>query len=366
MSAASPIPTETLTETPLATHLGRTTCAYQGALTPVGFASSDEELVSLTTRAGMFDLGYKTCLRITGSDRIRWANGMVTNNIKDLHEGRWNYSFVLNAQGRIQGDANVYCSADSLTFQTDRSQISRLFAHLDHFIIMDDVELQPFDASQTTLGLAGPYAAEILAKLGAAVPEEGAFTTASLNGTEVTLVHAYSPIVPRFEIWLPLAALAGIWTALQANGASPCGAAAVEALRIAEATPLYGTDILERHLAQETAQTRALNFNKGCYLGQEIVERIRSRATVHRTMRQFKVEHAPAMLEPGQAMEINAEGGERNPAGELTSLAHYHLTTFQGALALGFIRTEAIERGLPLTHSSGKLEVFDARPVLTK
>jgi folate-binding protein YgfZ len=360
---------EAVTETPLTAHLrtpASISVAYQGALTPNVFAGLDQELLSLTTNAGLYDLGCKVYLQITGGDRLRWLNGMVTNAIQSLPEGHWNYSFLLNAQGRIQGDANVYRTPDRLILQTDRSQITRLSAHLDHFIIMDDVELQLLDATQTTIGIAGPRAWEILKTLGAAIPEEGAFTETTLSGTQITLVHAYSPLIPRFEIWLSVAALPAIWSTLQATGATPCGIAAINALRIFEATPLYGVDIHDRYLAQETSQTRALNFNKGCYLGQEIVERIRSRATVHRNLRQFSIENAPVSLPPGESIELNAEGAERNPVGELTSLAHYRLPAFTGALALGFIRTEAVDRSLPLTHSTGKAAVLDSPPKLDK
>ncbi|MGC2162917.1 MAG: folate-binding protein [Silvibacterium sp.] len=358
---------EPLTETPLVAHLrplASAPAAYQGALTPHVFSTLNQELAALTTTVGLYDLGYTARMQITGGDRLRWLNGMVTNTIQALPENHWNYNLLLNAQGRIQGDANIYHNAEALILQTSRSQIARLSAHLDHFIIMDDVELQPLDAAQTTIGIAGPRAPEILAALGLPIPEESGFATASISGTPITLVHAHSPIVPRFEIWLPVAALAGIWPALQNTGAIPCGVTAIEALRILEATPLYGVDIQERHLAQETAQMRALNFNKGCYLGQEIVERIRSRATVHRTLRQFSVDNAPAALGSGQNIEINAEGAERNPVGELTSLAHYALPAFKGALALGFIRTEAVDRKLPLAHSGGVVTVLDAPPAL--
>ena len=360
---------EPLMETPLAAELRVETsasAAYQGALTPLVFSTLDQEAGNLTTNAGMYDLGFKASLQITGEDRFRWLNGMVTNTIQGLPEGRWNYNFLLNAQGRIQGDANIYRNGEALIFQTDRSQIAHLAAHLDRFIIMDDVELQRLDASQTAIGIAGPGAPEILTGLGLSVPEEGAFTDISFNGTQITVVHAYGPQFPRFELWLPVTSLTESWTALQTAGAVPCGAAAIEALRILEATPLYGVDIKERHLAQETAQTRALNFNKGCYLGQEIVERIRSRATVHRTLRQFSIENAPGALNPGQTIEVNAEGAERNPVGELTSLGHYSLPAFTGTLALGFIRTEAIERNLPLSHSGGVATVLDSPPALQK
>ncbi len=365
MGTAPQTAAESVLETPLAGHLHlpeSASVAWQGALTPHVFTTLDQELAALTTGAGVYDLGYKTWLQITGSDRLRWLNGMVSNTIQGLPEGHWNYNFLLNAQGRIQGDANIYRTAENLILQTSRSQITRLSAHLDHFIIMDDVELHPLDAAQTAIGIAGPNAPQILSALGLVVPEEGAFTSTSFNGTGFTLVHAYSPIVPRFEIWLPVSALHDLWTTLQHKEAAPAGIAAIESLRILEATPLYGVDIQDRHLAQETSQTRALNFNKGCYLGQEIVERIRSRATVHRTLRQFSVQNAPAALAPGQIIELNTEGVERNPVGELTSLAHYALPVFNGSLALGFIRTEAIERGLPITHADGDVTVLDAPP----
>jgi folate-binding protein YgfZ len=366
MSAIPQTVTVPLTETPLAAHLRSASVAWQGALTPHVFSNLNGELAALTATAGLYDLGYRAYLPISGADRVRWLNGMVTNSIQSLPEGRWNSSFLLNAQGRIQGDANIYRTTDALILQTDRSQIARLSAHLDHFIIMDDVELHPLDAAQTTIGIAGPRAPKILSAFGLALPEEGAFKAANINTSPITLVHAHSPLVPRFEIWLAVADLAGIWSALQSAGAVPCGVDSLETLRILEAAPLYGVDIQERHLAQETGQMRMLNFNKGCYLGQEIVERIRSRATVHRTLRQFSVENAPAVLEPGQTIELNAEGAERNPVGELTSLAHYALPTFTGTLGLGIIRTEAVERNLPITHSQGRVTVLDAPPPLVQ
>ncbi|MGB7189894.1 MAG: folate-binding protein [Acidobacteriaceae bacterium] len=366
MSAVPEIIAEPLLETPLAAHLREASAGsalYQGALSPSVFSTLDAEMAALTTGAGVYDLGYRAALRITGADRLRWLNGMVTNTIKALPEWRWNYSFILNPQGRIQGDANVFCVPDTYFFETSRAQMAALSAHLRRYIIMDKVELQPVEASRTTLGIAGPKAAEILNRLGASVPEEGAFATASVNGTDVILVHAYSPLVPRFELVLEADSLPEMWTALLNAGALPSGIAAIEALRILEATPLYGTDIQEQRLAQETGQTRALNFSKGCYLGQEIIERVRSRGNVHRMLRQFAVENAPAALEPGQTIALNAEKAERNPVAELTSLAHFQLPAFTGALALGFIRAEAVEGKLPLTHSGGAATLLEAPPV---
>jgi folate-binding protein YgfZ len=363
---------ESIIATPLAAHLHQNSSLdlltpYCGALTPRAFSSAGQELTALATSAGVYDLGYLASLKITGADRIRWLNGMVTNTVQSLEDHHSNYSFLLNAQGRILGDATIYRSPDHLLFQTDRAQIARLAAHLDHYIIMDEVELHEptlheLDASSTALGVAGPHAPKLLHNLGLPVPDENTFIRAQLNGVEITIAHSYSPLVPRFELWIPSDALPSIWSTLTSAGATPCGTTALESLRILSAIPLYGVDILERHLVQETGQARALNFNKGCYLGQEIVERIRSRATIHRILRQFSLGGGVPAIEPGQPIPLNAEQAERNPVGELTSLAHIELPAFTGTLALGFIRTEALERRLTIKYSGGAATPLDAPP----
>ena len=120
----------------------------------------------LSEGAGAFDLGYRGQIAVSSADRLRWLNGMLTNNLQELAEGTGNYSFVLNAQGRIQGDCDAFRMADHLLLLTDRSQVPALMAHFDHFIIMDDVALEDVSASRTALGLAGPLAPQLLAALG--------------------------------------------------------------------------------------------------------------------------------------------------------------------------------------------------------
>jgi folate-binding protein YgfZ len=364
-------PADPLEQTPLTAELlakdpGLAAESYRGALTVRQYTTPGQEIAALTGHAGVFDLGYRAFVKITREDRVRWLNGMVSNTIVGLEEGKSNYSFLLNAQGRILGDATIYRFSDHLLLETDRSQLAALIAHLDHFIIMDDVELQPLDASTTAIGTAGPQAAQILARLGIDVPEENTSTPSTWQGTDLTVVHAHSPAVPSFALWIETAHAPALWTALTNAGANPSGAAALESLRILEATPLYGLDIRDRHLPQETAQSRALNFSKGCYLGQEIVERIRSRATVHRTFRQFALEQMPASPQPGQTLALEAEGAERNPVGELTSVAEYDLSGIPRTIALGFIRTEALERKLPITCNGFAVTALDAPPRLKR
>ena len=118
--------------------------------------------------------------------------------------------------------------------------------------------------------------------------------SARIGEVPCTIIEAYHVVVPRFELWFAPEHVLAVWETLQAAGATPCGLEAMETLRVLEATPLYGIDLNDRDLPQETAQTRALNFSKGCYLGQEIVERIRSRGKVNRQFRQFALHGEPA------------------------------------------------------------------------
>jgi folate-binding protein YgfZ len=332
--------------TALAQALGGTPASLQefaGALSFPVFSVLSQELAALVEGAGAFDLGYRGQIAVGSADRVRWLNGMLTNNIQDLSEGTGNYSFVLNAQGRILGDCDAYQLADHLLLITDRSQIPALTAHFDHFIIMDDVVLEDISSTRTALGLAGPLAPQLLAALGitlpASTPGSHWLMQTRICGVPVQLTAqltgGHAGQSPRFELWCANESVRMLWDVLLAAGAIPCGIRAAEALRVLDATPRYGVDLGERYLPQETSQTRALHFAKGCYLGQEIVERIRSRGAVHRRLALFTLSTEPAAL----PLELTA-AGESAVAGRITSTAFYNGTSY----GLGVARTEAVVR----------------------
>ena len=307
-----------------------------------------DQLHALLHGAGIAPLDQTGWLRITGEDRVRWLNGMVTNSIQDLKPGEGNFNFILSAQGRIQGTAYAFSQPDSVLIETDRAQLAPLTATLNRFIIMDDVELADISDSRTGIALIGPNAAALLEQAGFSAPTAASpsLHAVTWNNREVTLIAAHSPLVPRFELWADPATAGDITTALTQAGAELVSPGALEALRILEGTPRYGIDIREKELPQETAQTHALHFAKGCYLGQEIVERIRSRGNVHRAFTAFRLEGAL----PAAGTPIEAEG---KSIGELTSVASIPLATGSLQLGLGYIRREALERGASLTYAGG-------------
>src|SRR5579863_6605913 len=144
---------------------------YRGAVTATRFADPQAELEALHCRCGVYDLGYRTQISLTGADRIRWLNGMVTNNIRDLPVGHGVYAFLLNPQGRILGDLYAYNRGENITVDTDRRQVEKILATFEHYIIMDDVEVTNWSERLTAVGVAGPKAREVMRAAGIAVPE---------------------------------------------------------------------------------------------------------------------------------------------------------------------------------------------------
>ncbi|MFZ0744408.1 MAG: folate-binding protein [Terracidiphilus sp.] len=353
--------------TPLATLLASAAkppklAEYRGAMTPLELDAPATEIAALVRGAAVHDLGWMKRLAVRGDDRFRWLSGMVTNMVKDLapDAGAWN--LVLNAQGRIQGDLTVWREGDGLELVISADQYDRLLAHLEHFIIMDDVDLVPLGlepgGAETALGLAGPQAGEVLGRMGLpALAEPMTGTRVEWNGLNLRILRGYGSLTPHYELWTPAVGMTRLWRTLSTAGASPVGAKAVEAFRIAEAIPIYGIDMVERDLPQETSQMRAIHFNKGCYLGQEIVERIRSRGNVHRHLRSLELK-GPI---PEAGTELKIDG---SAAGQITSAAELQLSDGGRVFALGMMRANAEASNQPLTYTAGTA-VGDARILAT-
>ena len=318
-------------------------------------ASPEQQLTALLEASAVVPLSSIGWIKVTGEDRVRWLNGMTTNSIQQLKRGEANYNFFLSSQGRIQGDAIALMLENSILLGTSADRVPALIELLDRFIIMDDVEL----AAHPSFGLlvAGPHAASTLASIGIQTDSLGPLHLIAIDdwrGQKIAVLHAHSPLVPRFELWAESPeTTASLTDALITSGATLVGDEALMQLRILEGTPLYGTDIRDKELPQETAQTRALHFAKGCYLGQEIVERIRSRGNVHRTFHAFQLTGDL----PRANTILEADG---KAIGELTSVATVPLASAPVQLALGYIRREALERNLVITYPGGT-----ARPVTT-
>lgn len=342
--------------------------AYNGVETALDYGSPANELAALRSGCGIFSLAWRGRINVTGKDRVRWLHNMVTNTVRDLPVNRGNYNFVLNAQGRILGDAYIYNRGESLVMDTDASQVETLINTMKRFIIMDKVELTSAGDELIAVGVCGPKAETILAGAGinATGMEPLEVRDLSIEGLAVTLLRGPEQKPGWFEIWLDLSTkdLSGeglsakdagsvqdVCAKLIIAGAQPVGAEALEMWRVLRGIPSYGKDIRDRDLPQETEQVQALNFTKGCYLGQEIVERIRSRGQVHRKFTGF--------VFGKQVPAVGKHEAEGRTLAEITTLARVPGPGGDKNIGLGYVRREALAAGPKINLSGIEATVVD-------
>ena len=306
---------------------------YAGTETILDFGSPVEELDALRHSCGVFDLGWRGKLVISGEDRVRWLNGMVSNDTRDLRQDFGNYSFVLNAQGRIQSDLLAFQRGEFYIVESEAGQLPALREFFDRYIIMDDVEIGDISDRLTSIGVAGPRACEMLCSAGLkpGAAHVGQILDGSWNGIGFSLIRDPIELRNWYELWLAPENVEPVWHALTEAGAAPVGAQALEWQRILLGLPRMGLDLGQRELPQETGQAYALHFSKGCYIGQEIVERVHSRGQVHRLLSGLIVEGDP----PPHGSKVTAGDKE---VGDVTSSAAMAVDGARRSVALGYLR----------------------------
>ena len=294
----------------------------------------------LRQKAAWIDLSKRGRLRISGEDRARLVNAMTTNQVQSLQPGQGCYLFFLNAQGRILGDANVFCFADHLVLDTEPETRQKLLEHLDRYIIADDVTVEDVTETTTAIALEGPQAQAALSALDSELqlPSEP-YSWVSWGAR--TVVRVSSTGSRGFCIFAPAEGKANLLIELVGAGIPEATPDDARTVRIENGHPRYGDEITERYLVQETGQMQAVNFNKGCYLGQEIVERVRSRAQIHRVLQRVEID-SPDVPAPGTKLTV-----EDADAGEIVS------ATYSPALgrvaAMAYVRTQFGKPGTELS-----------------
>jgi tRNA-modifying protein YgfZ len=236
---------------------------------------------ALRNGAAWLDLSGRGKIKLLGEDRARLLHAMTTNNIQQLTPGTGCYAFFLTVQGRILSDVNVLCQVDHFLLDLEAETREKVYQHLDHYIIADDVTLEDVTDSTATIAVEGPKSSEVLQAAGAPTPEVD-YSSAEW-GTRV-VARLNSTGSPGFFVFAPIDEKAQLIAQLESSGAVAGDAEAFNVVRLEHGKARYGADLSERFLAQEANQPHALNFSKGCYLGQEIVERVRSRGQIHRVL----------------------------------------------------------------------------------
>jgi len=305
---------------------------------------------SLREHAAWLDLSQRGKIRMTGEDRARLLHAMATQHVQQMKPGEGGYAFFLNAQGRILGDANLFCFEDYFLLDTEPDTRAKIFEHLDRYIIADDVTLADESASTATIGIEGPESTPVLEKLGAPVPE-AAYATKSWGDRIVARVNSTGEpdSTAGFQVVLSADQKPKFLEELAQAGVVQASPEEARVVRIEHGRPRYGEEITERYLVQETGQLQAVHFNKGCYLGQEIVERVRSRAQIHRVLRRLEIETGNL---PQAGLKFSTNGTD---AGEIASSAYS--PALHKTVALAYMRTAFAEPGTEVTVGESQAKV---------
>jgi len=298
---------------------------------------------ALREHAAWINLSGRGEIQATGEDRARLLHAMSTNDIQGLAEGHGCYAFFLNAQGRILADANILNAGESLLLDTEPETRSKLFAHLDKYIIADDVTLTDETEQRAVVSVEGPESSEALHRMGVPFPADN-YDVLPWGHRIVAKVSATG--LPGYRIYLPLNELTELLGKLQPAGVVEADATATETVRLENGKPRYGTDITERYLSQETNQMHAISFAKGCYLGQEIVERVRSRAHIHRVLSPVRIQGRSV---PAAGSKLRADDKD---VGEITSAAFS--PAYNEVAALAYVRVEQVQARKEMVLAEGE------------
>jgi aminomethyltransferase len=263
---------------------------------------------------------------------------MCTNHVLGLAPGDGVYAFFLNAQGRILADAYIFNPGETLLLDTEPETAVRLREHLDKYIIADDVALEDETPQWTKIGIEGPGALEAASELGIPAPEKRYSFQAFGNGFVAKVASAGAK---GLRIFLPPDEKDAFLERLANANIPEAKADEARTVRLELGKPRYSEDITDRYLVQETGQTDALHANKGCYLGQEIVERVRSRGQVHRALVPVRIRSQQA---PSPGTKLSVDGKD---VAEITSAAYS--PALQETVALAYVRVEAAQQRPEMT-----------------
>lgn len=336
---------------------------YFDCLLPERFTDLAREYGLAREGVALIDTNYHAFFHLDGPDRVRYLNAVLTNNIKDLAAGQGNVSLLLNPQGHILAEVDTYVLAERLLSVTHAAVRERTSATLEKFIIMDDATLA--DASEQTgsIALEGPLAAAVLRDLCGidldALPDH--------SHQEVTLDSIPCRLVRRsFFGGLGAELIAGrgqiveVWRALceaaSAHGGGPVGYAALNALRLEAGIPWFGYDFDDKQIPHEAAlESSHLSYTKGCYTGQEIVERVRSRGHVNRRRVGLRFSSSTVPERGAKLFAGDQEVGSVTSAAGIPSAAGAPGRT----IGMGYVRREHNSLGSRLRWKEGEAEVIE-------
>lgn len=343
----------------LHTALGARFSNLNGVEVIADYGQVELEARRIAESAAILDLSARGRLCLTGADRVRFLHGQVTNDIKRLRVGEGCYAALVTAKGKMQSDLNVYCLADELLLDFEPGLSGKVVKRLEQYLVADDVQVIDVASHYGLLSVQGPRSRSVLEQmeLFKELPGQACNFTKTADPTlgEIYVVLNYRTVNEGFDIFVPVAAREEVLGKLQAAASSVngglCGWTALETARIEAGIARYGQDMDENCFPQECGiEQRAVSYSKGCYIGQEVLNRLHTMGHVNRQLRGLKLDPHLQTL-PGKGDKLMYQGKE---AGMVTSAARSPLLSAN--IALGFVRREWNAAGTVLTLRAGEVE----------
>jgi len=329
-----------------------------GCRLPDSFGNWKDEYRFLRESLALIDKNYRAYLRFTGPDRVRYLNAILTNDIKGLHENHANVSLFLSPQGHIQAEIETHALAGELLCVSYAMIRERLVPALDKYIIMDDVTLEDATAEWASLALEGPKAAQAIAELAGVdlhALEDLESRAVSVSGIPCRLVKRTPGKAASGELLAQAKDAAALWDVLleaaKRRGGGAAGYRALNSMRLEQGIPWFGYDFGEKQIPHEAGlQDSHISYTKGCYTGQEIVERVRSRGQVNRVRVSlgFAADAIPRATSP-----LLSAGKE---VGQVTRVG-FSVANDEG-IGMGYVRREHSTVGTTLQTNDGSAKVI--------
>jgi len=333
-------------------HLHARFTEVNGAQAVEDYGDVAAEYEALRGAAGVLDLSFRSRLVLTGNDRVRLLNGQVTNNIKDLPTGSGCYAALITNKGRMQSDANIYILPNEILLDFESGLGAAIAQRLEGYIIADDVQVVDAAPHYGLLSVQGPRAWKVVEKLalGFNRPQQP-FGWSSIH--DGTLGEVYCMRQPRlgtkcYDLFAPTNALGAVADKLVASaqelGGRACGWRALETARIEAGIPRFGAEMDETNLPPEAGlEERAISYTKGCYIGQEVIARIRTYGQVAKALRGLRFGPELQTL-PAKGDKLLFNGKEVGYVGSAVSSP-----TLKANIGLGYVRREHNSIGTELT-----------------
>ncbi len=344
---------------------GATIGEYFGVRLPSSFGNFSAEYSALRESVGLVDSNYRAFFSFSGPDAQRYVNAILTSNVRDLKPGQGTIGLLLNPQGHILAEIETLLLENRILASCHATIRERTFATFDKFIIMDDVTLEDLTPSTGTLDLVGPHTAALIADLGITnfpkmpILSHVEFMLGQIPCRLVRRVfagEASATLIASREnlpvLWRELA------NRVRAHGGAPAGMEALNSIRLECGIPWFGQDYDEKQIPHEAGLEHShISYEKGCYVGQEIVERVRSRGHANRRLTELRFSSAELPL-PGTKLLVNG-----NEIGNVTSAAFS--PKLEQPIGLGYLRREHHVLGTRVDASGIPAEVIEP-PLLTK